>query len=104
MVQRQSHYVFRYRRVNGVFSYTKLTDDIILDSSIDWSVTYDWSYKIRDIDIDSDTDELAISTVYALNGASDNVRALQVTINTGKVDRVTSASSTPNNILAWPPV
>lgn len=75
--------VYRYRRVNGVFSYVQLNDTITLDSSTDWSVIHDWSSTIRNIEINQDTDELAISTVYTLNGASNNIRALQITITTG---------------------
>ena len=69
---------WRYRKVDGVFSYTQITDSITFNSTYDWSVWHDISDLIRDYDLDPDTDMVAVTNVYT-QGASPTVRALNVT-------------------------
>lgn len=69
---------WRYRKVNGVFSYTQITDSITFNSSYDWSVWHDISNLVRNYDLNPETDMVAVTNVYT-QGASPNVRALNVT-------------------------
>ena len=56
---------YRYRKVEGVFDYTQITDAITIDASTDWSVNIDLSDAIRDgFELDPTTDSIAVSCDY----------------------------------------
>jgi len=95
--------VYRYRKINGVFQYTQLNDTITINSSLDWSTIHDFSGEIRDIDIDMDTDMLAISTVNTLGGDPNSIRALTVTVETGVTNSTKVVIPVVPETQVWPP-
>jgi hypothetical protein len=71
---------WRYRKVNGVFSYTQITNSVTFDSTDDWSVWHDISDQIRASgrDLNQLTDMVAITVVYT-TGATPTVQAFNCT-------------------------
>lgn len=72
--------LYRYRKPApfGPFNYTQITDLVVLDNTLDWSWTYDFSSAIRNgFDINPRTDSIAVSNVYT-PGPTPNTRALRV--------------------------
>ena len=94
--------LWRYRKVNGVFSYTQLTDGTTFDSSYDWSVWHDISDTIRNFDLDPDTDMVAVTNVYT-PGASPTVRALNVTFTIEASAPVSTLAAVPVLGASFPP-
>ena len=98
---------WRYRKVDGVFSYTQITDGTTFDSSYDWSVWHDISDTIRNFDLDPETDMVAVTNVYT-PGGSPTVRALNVTftIEANELNEASSLSLPAVPVLGstFPPV
>ena len=66
---------FRYRTLNGVFTYVQMCDTIVIDSSYLPFVTYYFTNEIRSNITLDEGDTVVISTVYALNGGQNTVQA-----------------------------
>jgi len=92
---------YRYRKVGGVFSYTQLNDTITLDSSVDWSIIHDYSSTLRSIDLNQDTDTIAISTVNTIGTGTNSIRALTIWGTTGSGPTI--ASVPVSEPATWPP-
>ena len=68
---------YRYRKVEGVFNYTQITDAITIDDSTDWSVNIDLSAAIRDgFELNPTTDSIAVSCDYTSGAGA--LRAFRV--------------------------
>ncbi len=95
--------LYRYRRVDGVFNYTQLNDSVVITSALAWSVIHDFSSTLRDIDINQETDVIAISTVNSLGGGSNHIRALMITVETGLTHSLgVTYNLLPDQAPTWP--
>lgn len=97
--------LYRYRKVNGVFTYTLMNDPIVLNSSTDWSTVGDYSSTIRNIDVTPD-DMIAVATNYTLNGSPNTIRALKIVTTLAPSPPALSSATLDPPTLAppiWPP-
>lgn len=94
--------LYRYRRINDVFSYTALNDPIMIDSSLEWSTWYDFTSSILPIDIDQKTDTISISTVYNLGTGTNTIRGLTVSCTTDTNTSINVSTGTISDGPVWP--
>lgn len=98
---------YRYRKINGVFSLNQISDTIVLNEKLDWSVWHDFTSYIRDFNLDPLTDSVVVSDVHT--GEVPNVRALNVTFGMiDSTDTIFTVEDEPPIVLGspptWPPV
>ena len=95
--------LYRYRKVNGSFSYSQITDIIPINNTLDWSTWYNYDSSIRTFDLNTDTDTIVVTNIHT-PGGSPTARALLVVFGVGVGDGTESYLLTSNPVSSWPPV
>jgi hypothetical protein len=95
--------LYRYRKVNGVFTYTQITDIITLNDTLDWSTWHNFANTIRDYDLDTNTDTIVATNIHT-DGPSPSVRALLTVFGVGPVEENDEMLNDPGSLTeTWPP-